>query len=60
MGRRNPLVLIAETRQALRRAGTDRSKIERFTAEAMRTPQDLDRVQGLCSKWRELVAPNGA
>ena len=43
----NPLALVSATRQALRRAGTDRTEIERFTRDALASADP----ETLCGRW---------
>lgn len=47
---RNPLALVSATRLALRRAGTDRTEIERFTRDALTSADP----RGLCREWVRL------
>ena len=49
----NPLALVSATRLALRRAGTDRTEIDRFTRDALSSPDP----RGLCGQWVRLEAP---
>ncbi|MGD2116687.1 MAG: hypothetical protein PVG07_16660 [Acidobacteriota bacterium] len=46
----NPLALVSAIRLALRRAGTDRTEIERFTRDALASPDP----RGLCRQWVRL------
>jgi len=46
----NPLALVSATRLALRRAGTDRTEIERFTRDALGSPDP----RTLCGLWVRL------
>lgn len=46
----NPLVLVAQVRQELRRAGVDHDEIGRFTAEAL-LDDDPDHARQVCSRW---------
>lgn len=48
----NPLVLVAEVRQELRRAGVAHDEIGRFTAEALRDG-DPDHARRVCREWVE-------
>ena len=50
----NPLVLIAEVRQALRRAGVDGKEIRRFSKQAFADPREARRV---CSLWVQTTRP---
>lgn len=50
----NPLVLIAEVREALRRAGIDRREIHRFSSEAFADPHKSRQV---CSLWVQTARP---
>ncbi len=49
----NPLALVSATRLALRRAGTDRQEIERFTRDALKSADP----RGLCSRWVRIDGP---
>ncbi len=49
----NPLALVSATRLALRRAGTDRQEIERFTRDALKSPDPRD----LCARWVRVDEP---
>jgi hypothetical protein len=49
----NPLVLVAEVREAMRRARIDRTEIQQFSDEALATA-DLSQVAGTCRRWVEL------
>jgi len=46
----NPLALVSATRLALRRAGTDRTEIERFTRDALGSADP----RTLCGRWVRL------
>jgi|GEM_PF-2274553 len=46
----NPLALVSATRLALRRAGTDRTEIERFTRDALGSPDPRSQ----CGRWVHL------
>lgn len=46
----NPLALVSATRLALRRAGTDRTEIERFTRDALDSPDPRSQ----CDRWVRL------
>ncbi len=46
----NPLALVSATRLALRRAGTDRTEIERFTRDALGSPDPRTH----CGRWVRL------
>lgn len=50
----NPLVLIAEVREALRRAGVARPEIHRFSSEAF---ADLRKSRQVCSLWVQTSRP---
>lgn len=43
----NPLAMVSAVRLALRKAGTDRREIERFTREALSSPDP----QEFCDRW---------
>jgi len=43
----NPLAMVSAVRLALRKAGTDRGEIERFTREALNSPDPQD----FCDQW---------
>ena len=47
---RNPLVLVAEVRQELRRAGVDRDEIQRFSEEAL-AGKNLQQAREVCNTW---------
>jgi len=47
---RNPWAVAAALRQALRRAGKDRTEIDRRVTEALAT-DDPERLRELCSPW---------
>jgi SOS response regulatory protein OraA/RecX len=47
---RNPLVLVAEVRQELRRAGVEREEIRRFSDEAL-AAKDLQKAREVCNTW---------
>jgi SOS response regulatory protein OraA/RecX len=47
---RNPLVLVAEVRQELRRAGVDRDEIHRFSEEAL-AGKNLQKAREVCNTW---------
>jgi hypothetical protein len=47
---RNPFALASAIRQGLRRAGTPRAEIERFTQEAL-SAQDPRHFEEVCSAW---------
>lgn len=49
----NPLALVSATRLALRRAGTDRQEIERFTRDALKSTDP----RSLCSRWVRVDEP---
>lgn len=53
---RNPYALASAIRQGLRRAGTPRAEIERFTQEAL-SVQDPRRFEEVCSQWVILERP---
>ncbi|MFP3941201.1 MAG: hypothetical protein ACLF0P_12900 [Thermoanaerobaculia bacterium] len=46
----NPLALISATRLALRRAGRDRNEIDRFTRDALESPDP----RSVCSRFARL------
>lgn len=46
----NPLALISATRLALRRAGRDRREIDRFTRDALESPDP----RSVCSRFARL------
>lgn len=46
----NPLVLVAEVRQALRHAHIRKSEIDRFTEQAL-AHEDPDRRTEVCQHW---------
>ena len=52
----NPLAVVSATRYALRRAGTDRREIERFTEEAI-AAEDHQRLLSLCREWVWVESP---
>lgn len=47
----NPLALISATRLALRRAGRDRREIDRFTRDALESPDP----RSVCSRFARLL-----
>ncbi len=49
-GSANPLVLVAQVRQALRRARIQSSEIDRFTAQALEH-EDPDWRTQVCQHW---------
>lgn len=49
----NPLAWVSAVRLALRRAGADRSEIDRFSTEAW-TAGDPAEVESLCRRWVRL------
>lgn len=53
---RNRFALVSAIRHGLRRAGTPRAEIERFSQEALST-QDPYLLQELCSQWVQLDQP---
>jgi SOS response regulatory protein OraA/RecX len=55
---RNRWAVAAAIRQALRRAGKDRSEIDRFVAEAV-AAEDPERLRAVCRRWVRLQLPNG-
>lgn len=52
----NPSALVSALRQALRRAGVDRSEIALFSDEAMRNA-DPAAIRRVCSRWARFEAP---
>jgi SOS response regulatory protein OraA/RecX len=44
------LVLVAEVRQELRRAGVDKDEIQRFSEEAL-AGKDLQKAREVCDTW---------
>lgn len=46
----NPLAVVSAVRLALRKAGTDRREIDRFTREALGSPDP----QHFCDEWVQL------
>lgn len=54
---RNRFALVSAIRQGLRKAGTCRSEIERFSREALST-QDPRQFEELCSQWVRLDVPH--
>lgn len=50
---RNRFALVSAIRHGLRRAGTPRAEIERFSQEALSIP-DPYRLEELCSQWVQL------
>lgn len=50
---RNRWAVAAAIRQALRRAGKDRSAIDRFLAEAL-AAEDPEHLREVCSRWVSL------
>jgi hypothetical protein len=53
---RNRFALVSAIRYSLRRAGTSRAEIERFSQEALST-QDPGRFEELCSRWVQMERP---
>jgi hypothetical protein len=53
---RNRFALVSAIRYSLRRAGTSRDEIERFSQEALST-QDPHRFEELCSRWVRMERP---
>lgn len=49
----NPLAWVSAVRAALRRAGADRSEIDRFSSEAW-SAQDSGELASLCRRWVRL------
>ena len=49
----NRFALVSAIRQGLRRAGTPRAEIERFSQEAL-TTQDPHHFEEVCSRWVRL------
>lgn len=49
----NPLAWVSAVRLALRRAGADRSEIDRFSDEAW-SAGDPDELASLCRRWVRL------
>ena len=49
----NRYALVSAIRQALRRAGTDTGEIDRFSQEALSTPDPL-RFDDLCRRWVQI------
>jgi hypothetical protein len=49
----NRFALVSAIRQELRRAGTPRAEIERFSQEAL-TTQDPRHFEEICSRWVRL------
>lgn len=49
----NPYALVSAIRLALRRAGTGRDEIERFTEEAV-SIDDPCRLRQLCGRWASI------
>ena len=50
----NRWAVASAVRQALRRAVTDRSEIDRFEAEAMAAISDPDVFRQVCRRWVQL------
>ncbi len=50
----NPLVLVAEVRQALRHAQVRQSEIDRFTEKAL-SHEDPDWRTEICQRWVRVV-----
>lgn len=50
---RNPYAYVSAVRNALRRAGTDRVEIERFSEEALQA-DDPQRLRQLCRAWVQI------
>lgn len=55
----NPLVLVAQVRHELRRAGVAHDEIGRFTAEAL-SEGDPEHARTVCSRWVETGARDQA
>ena len=53
---RNPLVLVAIVREALRLARVEKQAIRAFSQEAM-GPNQLNLVREICSKWVSVESP---
>lgn len=49
----NRFALVSAIRQALRRAGTDTGEIDRFSQEALSTP-DPRNFEDLCRRWVQI------
>ena len=56
MRSRNRFALVSAIRYGLRRAGTPAAEIERFSQEALSTP-DPGRLEELCQRWVLLDQP---
>ena len=55
---RNRFALVSAIRYGLRRAGTSRAEIDRFSQEALST-QDTRHFEELCSQWVRLEGGPG-
>jgi hypothetical protein len=51
---RNPLVLIAAVRAALRRAGIDRTEIGRFSEAALTEKSPKEQIR-ICQQWTRIA-----
>jgi hypothetical protein len=56
---RNRFALVSAIRHGLRRAGTPPTEIDRFSSEALSTP-DPRVLFELCSRWVRLDAPSAS
>ena len=54
---RNRWAVAAAIRQAMRRAGKDRSEIDRFVAEAV-AAETPDRLSDVCRRWVRVQLPS--
>lgn len=52
----NPLALVAAVRQALRRAGVEKSQISSFSQEAL-SNEDPGQIRQICRAWVQTEAP---